>query len=151
MNNELQNYLIKTFPSLYDHSEFKGFNCENGWFRVLTWLSRYLISYINLQNQYSDKFPDKYLPIRKFKIIEISTKNGIIEFNTYMSNERIDAVVSFVQFLSGYVCSETGKVDNVGFSKKGIYKTTHESLNQNDDFIYVDNKDFRELIKKHFN
>lgn len=151
MNEELQKYLVKTFPSLYNDPEFKGFNCDNGWFRTLTWLSRYLISYIELQNYYSDKFPDKYLPVKKFKIKEISTKQGVLEFNTHMSNERIDAVLSFVQFLSGYVCSETGKIDNVGFSKEGIYRTIHESINKNGDFVYVDNKDFRELIKKHFN
>lgn len=151
MDEQLQNYLIKTFPTLYNHSEFKGFDCKKGWFRIILWASRYLVSYIELQNKYALQSPEKYLPIRKFKINEVSTKYGTVSFETSMGNDRIDAILSFIQYISGYICSETGKMDNIGYTKTGTYTTIHESLNNNDDFKYIDDEELRLLIKNNFN
>ena len=40
MKDELQSYLKKKFPQLYP-ANF-SFECGDGWFRIILWLSRYL-------------------------------------------------------------------------------------------------------------
>ena len=57
MRIELENYLKKKFPNLYtdcgEQQPFTqfGFECDDGWFRLILWLSRYLQDYIDQQNK----------------------------------------------------------------------------------------------------
>ena len=48
MKETLQSYLKKKFPQLYQ-IKF-SFECGNGWFRIILWLSRYLDMYVTQQN-----------------------------------------------------------------------------------------------------
>ncbi len=61
MKDELQSYLKKKFPQLYP-SQF-SFECGDGWFRIILWLSRYLDMYVVQQNEYSQKYPQQYQPV----------------------------------------------------------------------------------------
>jgi len=151
MKTELELYLKKNFPDIYntsdkDTSTFKGFNCGDGWFRLILWLSRYLKDYIVNQNKASDKMPEKYLPVKPIKVLSVDKNRGIIKFNIKGGNERIYSVISFAEYISGFICEETGKIDNIVYNKNTNFKTLHHSLINSDSFEYVDEKPLREIL-----
>ena len=154
MNIELQNYLIKKFPKLYtecgENHPFTlfGFECNDGWFRLILWLSRYLQDYIDEQNRWAQKYPDKYLPVKQIKVVQVKEKFATLRFYTSGGNERTEAIISFVEYMSGYVCEETGKTDNIAVNKKGWSKTQHIDGTKNPKhYNFVDDEELRTLLK----
>jgi hypothetical protein len=154
MNKELQSYLINKFPKLYtegrENTPFSlfQFECDDGWFRIILWLSRYLQSYIDQQNEYSAKYPDRYLPVKQIKVVQVKEKFGTLRYYVDGGNENTQNVISFVEYISGYICETTGKTEDVGFNKKGWIKTHHNSLAKSKDFNYVDDEQLRQIINK---
>lgn len=154
MNIELQNYLKKKFPKLYtecgeEHpfTQF-GFECNDGWFRLILWLSRYLQDYIDQQNEWSKKYPDKYLPVKQIKAAQVKEKFATLRFYVSGGNERTEAIISFAEYMSGYICESTGKTDNIAVNKKGWFKTQHIDGTKNPkNFNFVDDKELRTLLK----
>ena len=156
MTKDLGEYLIKKYPKLYTEcsgeTAFKlfGFECKDGWFRIILWLSRYLQDYVDQQNEMSSKYPDQYQPVDQIKVVQVKEKFGTLRFYYKGGNEHIRAVVDFVEYISGYVCETTGEVDNVGYNRKGYIQTKNhlcENINKKD-FFYVDDEELRSLIDK---
>lgn len=154
MKPELEEYLFKNFPKLYteleDNNSFTvcKFECEKGWFRIILWLSRYLHQYIDHQNKAAKKCPDYYQPVSQIKILQIKEKYGTLKFHVEGGNQHTKSIISFVEYISGFVCEFTGKIDNIGFNKNGCIKTTHiDQSNNKDDFIYIDDEELRTLLK----
>ena len=153
MNAELQNYLIKKFPKIYTEcgenhpfTQF-GFECNDGWFRVILWLSRYLQDYIDQQNEWAQKYPDKYLPVKQIKALQVKEKFATLRFYTTGGNERTEAIISFAEYMSGYICESTGRLDNIGVNKKGWYKTQHVDSTKNPkNYTFVDDEELRKLL-----
>lgn len=153
MRSDLQNYLIKKFPKLYtecsDQHPFKqyGFECDDGWFRLILWLSRYLQDYIDQQNIWAQKYPDKYLPVKQLKVVQVKEKFATLRFYTEGGNEHTHSIISFAEYMSGFICEETGKTDNIVINKSGWSKTKHISLVKNkNDIIFVDDEELRSLL-----
>ena len=63
MKETLQSYLKKKFSQLYQ-IKF-SFECGNGWFRIILWLSRYLDMYVTQQNEMAKTNPQYYQPVNK--------------------------------------------------------------------------------------
>jgi len=86
MRVELENYLKKKFPNLYtdcgEQQPFTqfGFECDDGWFRLILWLSRYLQDYIDQQNKWVEKYPDQYLPVKQIKVAQVKEKFATLRF-----------------------------------------------------------------------
>lgn len=153
MTAELQNYLIKKFPKLYtdvkEPTPFKmfGFECGDGWFRLILWLNRYLQDYIDQQNECAKKYPDKYLPVKQVRVVQIKEKFATLRFYVDGGNERTDAIISFVEYISGFVCESTGKIDNIAVNKKGWLKTQHVDNTKNPKYYnFVDDSDLRNIL-----
>lgn len=148
MKIELQNYLKKKFPELY--SQNLSFDCNNGWFRIILWLSRYLQMYISQQNEISKKLPQYYQPVKQIVAIEIKQKFGTLKFNCDGGNEHTNSIISFVEFISGYICETTGKLDNIGYNSKNFIETLHMDLiKDKNDFKFVDDEELRIILKNH--
>jgi len=155
MNIKLENYLIKKFPKLYtecgEQNPFTLFNfeCGDGWFRLILWLSRYLQNYIDQQNKWAEKYPDKYLPVKQIKVVQVKEKFATLRFYTSGGNERTEAIISFVEYMSGYVCEETGKTNNIAVNKKGWVKTQFIDATKNPkNYNFVDDEELRKLWSK---
>lgn len=155
MKKSLENYLIKKFPKLYDTSDSDrlftqfGFECNDGWFRLLLWTSRYLQSYIDQQNEWSKKYPDKYMPVEQVKVLQIKEKFATLRIYTQGGNQHTHSIISFVEYISGFICEFTGNMDDVGFNTKGWLKTTHISKTVDvENFKYVDDEELRSILKE---
>ena len=158
MNIKLQNYLKNKFPKLYtecgEQTTFTlvGFECDDGWFRLIYWLSRYLQEYIDQQNEYAQKYPEHYLPVKQIKVLQVKEKFATLRFYVNGGNERTEAIISFAEYLSGLICEFTGKTDNVVVNKKGWHKTQcldilEKNVNM-DNYFFVDDEELRNLLKE---
>jgi hypothetical protein len=151
MTKEREEYLQKTFPEIYTNCgenhpyTLFGFECDDGWFNILVRLSQYIQNYINSNNSWVNKYPEEYKEIPQVKAFQVKEKFRTLRFYYSGGDEHISTVVSFVEHLSGFTCEVTGKTENVGYNVKGWQKTHHESLKIKDDFVFVDDKELRDL------
>lgn len=152
MKPELENYLKDKYPKLYTNCgeqqpySLFGFECNDGWFRLLLWLSEYIQNYIDQHNNWAKKYPEQYKPIEQVKVAQVKEKFGTLRYYYSGGDEKISAVVQFAEFLSGNICESTGKTDNVGRNSKGWIKTHHVSLSKPKDFYRVDDEELRKLL-----
>ena len=147
MKVELQSYLKKKFPQLYP-VDF-SFECGTGWFRIILWLSRYLEMYVIQQNECAQKHPQQYQPVKPIIARQVKQKFGTLRFYYEGGDEHTTSIISFVEFISGYICESTGDLEDVGYNHKGVIQTTHTSLKRDiTDFNFVDDEELRNIIKK---
>ena len=102
MTKEREEYLVKTFPKIYSdcgennsYSLF-GFECDDGWFRTILWLSKYIQNHIDQNNRWAEKYPDQTKPIEQVKALQVKEKFGSLRFYYSGGDEKISAVVDFV-------------------------------------------------------
>jgi hypothetical protein len=146
MKVELQSYLKKKFPMLYP-SNF-SFECGDGWFRIILWLSRYLEMYVAQQNEMAKSNPQHYQPVKPIVAVQVKQKFGTLRFYYAGGDEHTRSIISFVEFMSGYICETTGKEDNVGYNRKGVVQTLHSDLKKDTtDFNFVDDEELRTILK----
>lgn len=149
MSTELQHYLLNKFHLLYDQKNDKfKFDCNDGWFRLILWLNRYLQQYIDHQNKAAEKCPDYYQPVSQIKILQIKENYGTLKFHVEGGNQHTKSIISFVEYISGFVCEFTGKLDDIGYNNTGCIKTHHISYMKDSlDFNYVDDDELRNIFK----
>ena len=146
MKVELQSYLKKKFPELYPID--LSFDCDDGWFRVLLWLSRYIEMYITQQNEMAKTNPQYYQPVKQVVARQIKQKFGTLRFYYEGGNEHIETVIEYTTFISGYICEETGNMNDVGYNNKGYIQVLHKDLARNkNDFNFVDDEELRTILK----
>ena len=81
-------------------------------------------------------------------VTQVKEKLGGLKFYYDGGDEHVRSIVSFVEFISGYICETTGKEENVGYNKKGFVQTLHSDLKKNtDDFNFVDDEELRTILK----
>ena len=155
MNPKLQTYLKNKFPKLYTESGKEqpftlfGFECDDGWFRLIYWLSRYLQEYIDQQNEHAKKYPEHYLPVKQIKVVQVKEKFATLRFYVEGGNERTNAIISFAEYLSGLICEFTGKTDNVVVNKAGWFKTQYIGENvDTEKYFFVDDEELRTILKE---
>jgi hypothetical protein len=148
MKIELQSYLKEKFPLLYPKS-FE-FECDDGWFKIILWLSRYLEMYITQQNEMSIKNPQYYQPVNQVVALQVKQKFGTLRYYYQGGDEHIKSIIEFTEFISGYICEKTGCTDNVGYNKTGNIQVLCEELTPNKkDFNFVDDEELRTLLKNY--
>ena len=146
MKIELQRYLKKKFPELYPQ-EF-SFECNDGWFRLLLWLSRYLQMYITQQNEMAKSNPQNYLPVKPIVARQIKQKFGTLRFYSDGGNQHTETVIDYTTFISGYICEQTGNTIDVGYNHTGSVEVLHKDLAKNkNDFNFVDDEELRTILK----
>lgn len=153
MKLELQEYLKNKFPKLYkdcdtdDPFTLFGFECGDGWFRLILWLSRYLQDYIDQQNEWAKKYPDRYQPVKQIKVVQVKEKFATLRFYVNGGNERTESIIAFAEYISGFICELSGKTDNVGVNKKGWLKTQHIDSTKNSKYYnFVDDSELRKIL-----
>lgn len=164
MKKEYETYLLKKFPKLYpsvditnkqaQHPfELFGFECNDGWFRLILWVSRYVQDYIDKQNRWAEKFPDQYKKVDQVVVAQVKEKFGTLRIYADGGDDRTNAAIAFAEYISGFICETTGKTDDVGYNETGWIKTHHKSLAHGSDFNFVDEQELREIIsgQKEFN
>lgn len=148
MKTELQCYIKKKFPALYPKN-FE-FECNDGWFRILLWLSRYLEMYIDQQNKMAEKNPQYYQPVKQVVARQIKQKFGTLRFYYEGGDEHIKSIIEYTEFISGYICEETGNTNDVGYNRKGYIQVLHGDLAKDKkDFNFVDDEELRTLLKNY--
>lgn len=152
MKLELESYLKNKYPKLYtdcgEQQPFTlfGFECNDGWFRLLLWLSEYIQNYIDQHNNWAKKYPEQYKLIDQVKVAQVKEKFGTLRYYYSGGDNNISAVVQFAEFLSGNICETTGKTDNVGRNSKGWIKTHNVDSSKPKDFHYIDDEELRKLL-----
>lgn len=152
MKSDLENYLKKKFPKLYtecgENEPFTlfGFECDDGWFRLLLWLSEYIQNHIDQYNKWAEKYPEQYKSVTQVKVLQVKEKFGTLRYYYRGGNDKISAVVEFAEFISGNICESTGKTDNIGRNSKGWIKTHHIDLAKSKDFHPVDDEELKKLL-----
>ena len=152
MTEEREKYLVENFPLIYKKEEGSndpyslfGFECGDGWFRILYWLSKHIQNKIDQNNRWAEKYPDQYKKIEQVKAVQVKEKFGGLRFYYCGGDEQISAVVSFVEEISYSICETTGKFEDVGHNTKGWIKTHHAELSKSKDFKFVDDEELRKL------
>ena len=146
MKVELQSYLKKKFPELYPID--LSFDCDDGWFRVLLWLSRYIEMYITQQNEMAKTNPQYYQPVKQVVARQIKQKFGTLRFYYEGGNEHTETIIKYTEFISGYICEDTGSTNDVGYNNKGYIQVLHKDLARNkNDFNFVDDEELRTILK----
>lgn len=152
MTQEKQQYLQKKFPKLYGGNERNspyalfGFECDDGWFRIILWLSKAIQNRIDTNNRWAEKYPDQYNKIEQVKVVQVKEKFGTLRYYYSGGDQEISGMISFVEYISAFICEKTGKTEDIGFNKKGWVKTHHISLAKGDDFQYIDDEDLRKIL-----
>ena len=110
------------------------------------------ISYVECPEGWYDVIEEAVEKLSKFeehvRVEQIKEKFGTLRFYTDGGNEHTNTVISFVEYISGFICETTGKTDDVGYNKKGWIKVHHNSLAKSKDFHYIDDEELREIINK---
>ena len=146
MKVELQSYLKKKFPELYPID--LSFDCDDGWFRVLLWLSRYLEMYITQQNEMAKSNPQHYLPVKQIVAKQIKQKFGTLRFYYEGGNEHIESAVLDKPCMQLDICEQTGSMNDVGYNNEGFIQVLHKDLAKNkNDFNFVDDEELRTILK----
>ena len=154
MRKELEQYLEKTYPKLYLDEENKsllryGFECEDGWFRLILWLSSYIQQYIDQNNEWAEKYPTEHTKIEQVKVRQVKEKFGSLRYYIDGGDEHINNVIDFSMHISGGICEYTGLTENVGYNREGWIKTSHFTQCKNkNDFYYVDSEELRQILNK---
>jgi hypothetical protein len=80
---------------------------------------------------------------------QVKQKFGTLRFYYEGGDEHTTSIISFVEFISGYICESTGDLEDVGYNHKGVIQTTHTTLKRDiKDFNFVDDEELRNIIKK---
>ncbi len=202
MNIKLENYLYTKYPKIFpkvektsdasEPFELFGFECGDGWFRIIYWLSEYIQNQIDQQNKWAEKQqkecknlnffqrlrncyktilnrraswswlekikycyniitygdPYVYKTIPQVRALQVKEKFGGLRFYYSGGDEKIAAVVSFVEAISYYFCETTGQFENVGYNKKGWIKTHHVSLAKIKDFNFIDDEELIKILEE---
>lgn len=145
MNNRLEKYLYKKYPSLFqDHSKPMNETCMcwgclhgDGWFLLLDKLCLQITNHITGKNEqvdWYDKWEQEKLdkgekleprpewvrrvtPVHFNQVIE---KFGCLRIYYSGGDETVSTMISFAESMSRYICEECGKFDTtVGSTTKG--------------------------------
>ena len=124
MNIKLENELVKKYPKYFDYlKEHKskvilpimfGFECNDGWYHILSNLMDSIYRYCESNNV---KVPD---------VLQVKEKYGQLEFYTQGGDELIDGMIWFAGDLSRHTCEFCGTTKNVNQTEGWIYTVCDE-------------------------
>lgn len=102
MNIKLQNKLFKKYPKLFRQRKLSmqetcmcwGIDCGDGWY----WLIDNLCNYISKVDE-------------AVEATQVKEKYGTLRFYIDGGSDKIEAAISFAEFLSGKICETCGSTD----------------------------------------
>ena len=112
MNKENTEKLYKDFPELYKEKDLSiqessmafGFQCDDGWFELIYWLSKVISHFIE-----ADKIDVTANTVKE--------KFGELRFYTNISHDYISGAVDLAEYLSRRICEKCGSTKNVETGK----------------------------------
>lgn len=154
MTQELEQYIIKRFPKMYaevgDNEPLTlfGFECGDGWFRIILWLSESIQNHIDSHNTWYAKHGEKK-PIEQVKVCQVKEKFAGLRFYYSGGDDVIRGMVALAETIAYNTCEETGATNEVGRNTKGWIKTYHKSKASNPkDWHSVDDEELVEILNK---
>jgi hypothetical protein len=104
--------------------------------------------YVTQQNEMAEKNPQFYQPVKNLVAKQVKQKFGTLRFYFEGGNEHLTTIVRYTEFISGYICEETGVLEDVGYNSKNYIQTLNKDLAKNkNDFNFVDDAELRNLLK----
>jgi len=153
MTTELEQYLIKKFPKMYteigDQEPFAlfGFECGDGWFRIILWLSESIQNHIDSHNWSAKHNGDRL--IEQVKVCQVKEKFASLRFYYSGGDDVIRGMIALAETAAYNTCEETGATNGVGRNTKGWIKTHHSSKARNiKDWHSVDDEELIEIFNK---
>lgn len=154
MTTELEQYITKKFPKMYaelgEQEPFTlfGFECGDGWFRIILWLSESIQNHIDSHNTWYAKHGEKK-PIEQVKVCQVKEKFAGLRFYYSGGDDVIRGMVALAETVAYNTCEETGATNEVGRNTKGWIKTHHKSKARNPkDWHSVDDEELVEILNK---
>ena len=114
MRKDLDNYLVQKYPKIFidRYASMKqsgmgfGFQCRDGWFRLIENLCCNIQSYIDWNQQAN--------PVKQIVATTIKEKFGRLSFYYDGGDAVITGMVRFAEHLSYHICEECGDTHKVG-------------------------------------
>ena len=107
MKTELQEELFAIAPEWFNRTDLRmslmafGFECGDGWFKLLKngmeWIHK------ELNDKYT--YPDGPPP---FQVQQVKEKFGTLRFYVYGGNQRVANIISAMETASGLICEGCG-------------------------------------------
>jgi hypothetical protein len=109
VKQELDEYLVKTFPKLFIERNMDatetcmcwGFECADGWFNILNQLCQNIQHHIDWKNRESEVVP-------QVVVEQVKEKFGTLRFYYRGGDEYISGLVSMAEAMSGVMCEDCG-------------------------------------------
>ena len=115
-----------------------GFECDDGWFRILLNLSRCIQNYIDSTNNWADKYPsEKTKTIEQVKVQQVKEKFGTLRFYTDGGDKVTVGMERMAESMSAVTCEECG---NKGKVRHGGWIRTLCDQHAEDAGYYTDEK-----------
>jgi len=116
MNSKLQSKLFKKYPKIFRQRSLPitetcmswGFECDDGWYWLLDMLCGLLQWDID-HNKHG-----------QIEAVQVKEKYGTLRFYTDSSDDKQEGLISFAEYLSGYVCEHCGSTEEVTQTKGWI-------------------------------
>lgn len=109
MKQELDDYLVNTFPTLFKERNLSptesamhwGFECGDGWFNILNQLCHNIHHHIIWKNRESEV-------VTPVVIQQVKEKFGTLRFYYSGGDEHISGLVRMAEAMSGVTCEDCG-------------------------------------------
>ena len=109
MKQELDEYLVNTFPKLFIERHMDatetcmcwGFECGDGWFNILNQLCQNIQHHIDWGNKQGKNIP-------QVVVQQVKEKFGTLRFYYQGGDEYISGLVSMAEAMSGVMCEDCG-------------------------------------------
>ena len=96
----------------------------------------------------AEKNPQYYQPVKQVVARQIKQKFGTLRFYYEGGDEHIKYIIQYTEFISGYICEETGSINEVGYNRKGYIQVLHKDLAKDKNYFhFVDDEELRTLLK----
>lgn len=141
MNQELQNQLIKKYPSLFSLKDNKtepigayGIECDAGWYDILDSLCFMIAQQErNIEGNNKYRITQNQQPVEHepFKFTQIKEKFGVLRIYYNGGNEYIRGLIGMAEcwsYKTCETCGEKGQADKKGWIKVLCDKCKNKSL-----------------------
>ena len=100
--------------------------------------------------KWAEKYPSETRkPVEQIKVQQIKEKFSTLRYYVSGGDEHTNAVISFAEFISGYICEKSGATDDIIRIKKGWIKTLQADLvPNNQQVISVYDEELNNIFKE---
>lgn len=129
MKKELQDALFKKYPKIFRQKDLPmqetamcwGIATSDGWY----WLIDKLCSHLQWDIDHN-KYP-------QIEATQVKEKFGTLRFYTNGSNDAQEGMISFAEFLSGFICEKCGSTEDVSETRGWIVTLCKKCMKERND------------------